>query len=93
MSCCMLDKFKNVFVLAPHTDDGELGAGGTISKLIEHGANIFYFAFSAAEQSVSPDFTKDILRTEVISATTQLGIPKENVILFNYEVRKLNYAR
>ena len=31
----MLSKFKNVYVLAPHTDDGELGAGGTISKLIE----------------------------------------------------------
>ena len=38
--------FKNVFVLSPHTDDGELGAGGTISKLNELGANIYYFAFS-----------------------------------------------
>jgi hypothetical protein len=33
----MLSKFKNVYVLAPHTDDGELGAGGTIAKLIEIG--------------------------------------------------------
>ena len=41
----MLSKFKNVYVLAPHTDDGELGAGGTISKLIEQAANIFYFQF------------------------------------------------
>ena len=44
----MLDKFKNVYVLAPHTDDGELGAGGTIAKLIELGANVYYFAFSTA---------------------------------------------
>lgn len=89
----MLSKFKNVYVLAPHTDDGELGAGGTISKLIEHGANVYYFTFSTAEESVPDGFPKDILKTEVINATSKLGIKKENVIIYNYEVRKLNYAR
>ncbi|WP_419773865.1 PIG-L deacetylase family protein [Halarcobacter sp.] len=89
----MLNKFKNIYVLAPHTDDGELGAGGTISKLIELGANVYYFAFSTAEKSVPDGFPKDILKTEVLNATKKLGIPKENVIIYNYEVRKLNYAR
>ena len=89
----MLSKFKNVYVLSPHTDDGELGAGGTISKLIESGANVYYFAFSTAEKSVPKEFEKTILKTEVINATTKLGIKKENVIIYNYEVRKLNYAR
>lgn len=89
----MLSKFKNVFVLAPHTDDGELGAGGTISKLIEQGANVYYFAFSTAEESVPEGFPKDILKTEVVEATSLLGIPRENVIIYNYQVRKLNYAR
>ena len=36
---------------------------------------------------------KDILKTEVINATTKLGIPKKNVVLYNYQVRKLNYSR
>ncbi len=89
----MLTKFKNVYVLAPHTDDGELGAGGTIAKLIESGAEVYYFAFSTAEQSVPEGFPKDILKTEVLNATAKLGIKKENVIIYNYEVRKLNYAR
>jgi LmbE family N-acetylglucosaminyl deacetylase len=89
----MLSRFKNVFVLAPHTDDGELGAGGTISKLIESGANVYYFAFSTAEQSVPDGYPKDILKIEVINATQKLGIKKENVIIYNYEVRKLNYVR
>ncbi|MGJ0359279.1 PIG-L deacetylase family protein [Aliarcobacter cryaerophilus] len=89
----MLSKFKTVYVLAPHTDDGELGAGGTISKLIEMGADVYYFAFSTAETSVPEGFPKDILKTEVINATTKLGIKKDNVIIYNYEVRKLNYAR
>jgi LmbE family N-acetylglucosaminyl deacetylase len=88
-----LSRFKNVFVLAAHTDDGELGAGGTISKLIESGANVYYFAFSTAEQSVPDGYPEDILKIEVINATQKLGIKKENVIIYNYEVRKLNYAR
>ena len=89
----MISKFKNVFVLAPHTDDGELGAGGTIAKLIENGANVYYFAFSTAEESVPEGHPKDILKTEVINATKRLGIKRENVIIYNYQVRKLNYAR
>jgi LmbE family N-acetylglucosaminyl deacetylase len=89
----MLKQFRNVFVLAPHTDDGELGAGATISKLIESGANVYYFAFSTAEQSVPDGFDKDILKVEVMNATAKLGIKKENIIIYNYEVRKLNYAR
>jgi len=89
----VLSNFKNVFVLAPHTDDGELGAGGTISKLIEQGANVYYFAFSTAEESVPEGFPKDILKKEVVAATSLLGVPKENVIVYNYPVRKLNYAR
>ncbi len=89
----MISKFKNVFVLAPHTDDGELGAGGTIAKLIENGANVYYFAFSTAEESVPDGLPKDILKTEVVNATAKLGIKRENVIIYCYQVRKLNYAR
>jgi LmbE family N-acetylglucosaminyl deacetylase len=36
---------------------------------------------------------KDILKIEVQKATSKLGIQKDNLIIFNYEVRKLNYAR
>lgn len=89
----MLSKFRNVYVLAPHTDDGELGAGATIAKLIEGGANIYYFAFSTAETSVPEGYPKDILKIEVMKATAKLGIPTENVFVYNYEVRKLNYSR
>tara|TARA_Y100000589_G_scaffold133659_2_gene127681 strand:+ start:11302 stop:11943 length:642 start_codon:yes stop_codon:yes gene_type:complete len=88
-----LSSFKNVFILSPHTDDGELGAGGTIAKLNELGANIYYFAFSTAKESVPKGFNKNILKTEVIEATNILGIPKDNVCLYDYEVRKLNYFR
>ncbi len=87
----MISNFKNVLILAPHTDDGELGAGGTISKLIQKGSKITYVAFSTAEESVPNGLPKDILKTEVREATKRLGI--QNLIIYNYQVRKLNYKR
>jgi LmbE family N-acetylglucosaminyl deacetylase len=89
----MLSSFKNVLVLAPHTDDGELGAGGTIARLIEEGVKVTYAAFSTAEESVPAGFPKDILKTEVKNATKRLGIAPENLLIFNYQVRKLSYVR
>lgn len=89
----MIENFNNILILAPHTDDGELGLGGTISKLTSCGKKVTYIAFSTAEQSVPEGFPKDILKTEVRHATSVLGIKPENLIIKNYEVRKLNYAR
>lgn len=89
----MLNDVKNILVLAPHTDDGELGAGGSISHFIEQGVTVTYAAFSTAEKSVPEGFPKDILKTEVKEATKILGVKPENLLIFNYEVRKLNYAR
>lgn len=89
----MNNYFNNILVLAPHTDDGELGAGGFIAKLIEGGACVTYAAFSTAEESVPDHLPKDILKTEVRAATAKLGISERNLLIFNYQVRKLNYAR
>lgn len=89
----MIDIFKNILVLAPHTDDGELGCGGTIARLIEAGHNVYYVAFSTAEASVPPGYPKDILKVEVANAMDVLGIPKANLFVYEYEVRKLNYVR
>lgn len=78
---------NRVLVLAPHTDDGELGCGGTIAKFLENGDNVYYVAFSVAEKSVPEGMPRDILRHEVKQATRVLGIPPENLCIFNYEVR------
>ena len=84
---------KKVLVLAPHTDDGEFGCGGTINKLIDQGVEVHYIAFSACEQSVLSKFPKDILITEVKAATNELGIPKENLHLLKFDVRTFNFHR
>ena len=77
----MLNKKQRILVLAPHTDDGEFGCGGTISKFINEGHDVYYAAFSACQQSVLPQFPSDILITEVKEATRVLGIKSSNLIL------------
>jgi N-acetylglucosamine malate deacetylase 1 len=79
--------FKKILVLSPHTDDGELGCGGTISRFIEEGKHVTYVALSCCEKSVPPEYPRDILRTEVKKATSTLGIKKEDLFLCDYEVR------
>lgn len=84
---------KRVLVLAPHTDDGELGCGATIAKLIESGSEVYYAAFSTADESVPKGFPSNQLEVEVKAATKKLGIKKENLFVYKYHVRKLNYVR
>jgi len=89
----MFEGKKKILVLAPHTDDGEFGCGGTIAREIGAGSEVYYAAFSACEQSVLPQFPSDILIKEVRSATHILGIPEDNVRLFSYDVRTFEYHR
>jgi LmbE family N-acetylglucosaminyl deacetylase len=86
-------KSNNILVLAPHTDDGELGAGGAIHRFIQEGKEVYYVAFSTAEESVPAGFASDVLSTEVKNATRVLGIKPENLIILGFKVRKLNYER
>jgi LmbE family N-acetylglucosaminyl deacetylase len=76
-----------VLVLAPHTDDGELGCGGTIALLRRQGVPVVYAAFSAPIQTVAPDLPPDVLRSEVRAATRVLGIPEDSCRIFDFEVR------
>ena len=82
-----------VLVLAPHTDDGEFGCGGTIAKLKEEGCEIHLAAFSACEQSVLKKFPSDILIGELKNATGLLGIHPDHLYLFDYQVRIFNERR
>lgn len=86
----MLDR---VLIMAPHTDDGEFGCGGTIARFIEEEKTVFYAAFSSAEASVPPELPRDALVKEVKSAIKVIGIKKENLIILNFEVRKFPEQR
>ena len=42
---------KRILILAPHTDDGEIGCGASISKFINENKEVVYIAFSSARKS------------------------------------------
>lgn len=83
----MIEAWKRVLVLAPHTDDGEFGCGGTIARLVERGAEVRYIAFSIATKSLPPGFPPDTLAREVREATAEIGIPPEHLTVHDFEVR------
>ena len=89
----MLSKLNKILILAPHTDDGEFGCGGSVTRFIDEGKEVYYVAFSTAEESVPDPWPKDILKAEVKEATNRLGILPDNLIIFRYKVRELSYHR
>jgi len=84
---------KKILVLAPHTDDGELGCGGSIAKFADEGKDIYYAAFSLCSKSLPPGLPADTLAHECKKATAVLGIGENNVILFDFEVREFPKLR
>jgi N-acetylglucosamine malate deacetylase 1 len=90
----MIDCSKTrALVLAPHTDDAELGCGGTIARLLAGGAEIYVAAFSIAEDSVPPGAPKTILRDEFLSSMDSMGIDESHRFVFGYRVRRFPESR
>ncbi len=83
----MIQAWQRVLVLAPHTDDGEFGCGGTMARLVEDGVDVRYVAFSIATRSLPEGFAPDTLAREVREATTELGIPEGNLTVHDFDVR------
>ncbi|MFN2468656.1 MAG: PIG-L deacetylase family protein [Gaiellaceae bacterium] len=83
----MFGAWRRVLVLAPHTDDGEFGCGGTMARLVDAGAEVRYVAFSIATKSLPEGFPPDTLAREVREATTELGIPEAQLTVHDFEVR------
>ena len=83
----MIDLWRRVLVLAPHTDDGEFGCGGTMARLVEAGVEVRYVAFSIATKSLPEGFAPDTLAREVRDATSTLGIPADRLCVHDFEVR------
>jgi LmbE family N-acetylglucosaminyl deacetylase len=67
---------NRILVLAPHTDDGELGCGGTIAKYCAEGKEVFYAAFSDCQKSLAAGLAPDTLKNECKNATELLGSKK-----------------
>ena len=84
---------EKILVLAPHTDDAELGCGGTMARFHAEGKEIYVAAFSTARASLPEGANPDMLRNEFLAAMEILGIPPEKLFVYDYKVRMLSYHR
>jgi LmbE family N-acetylglucosaminyl deacetylase len=83
----LIGDIRRALVLAPHTDDGEFGCGGTMARLVAAGADVRYVAFSIATRSLPEGFAPDTLAREVREATAELGIPADRLTVHDFDVR------
>lgn len=82
-----------ILILSPHTDDGELGCGGSIAKLLDEGNELLWVVFSIAEDSLPKSLSNDTLRKEFLKVTEHLGLHERNYKIYNFKVRHLQEHR
>ncbi len=76
---------KNILVCSPHYDDGVIGCGGTMTKLLDAGdVSIDYLVFSPR----SHDYGHDILNSELLNAIKFIGLNEKKIIYLNFETRE-----
>lgn len=86
-------KPQKILVLSPHTDDGEMGCGGTIARFIEEQREVYYAALSTCEDTMPKNLPKNTLEKEVKKATKVLGLPPENLFIYKHKVRSFPTIR
>jgi N-acetylglucosamine malate deacetylase 1 len=83
--------FERVLVLAPHTDDAEFAAGGSIARWVTEGVDVHSVAFSSCETSVPEGWPAKVLTEEVRKASGILGLKEDQLRVLDFEVR--HFAR
>ncbi len=76
-----------VLIISPHTDDGELGCGGTIVKFLEMKKKIHLVAFSSAKKSIPSNLDEDITKKEMLQACKILGLKDKYIRILDFDNR------
>jgi LmbE family N-acetylglucosaminyl deacetylase len=84
---------SKILILAPHTDDGELGCGGTIAKLVADKKEVHYAAFSDCKKSLTAEWPADTLQKECKAAIQELGMHAGKLLMYDFEVREFSTKR
>jgi LmbE family N-acetylglucosaminyl deacetylase len=79
-----------VLFLGPHTDDVELGSGGTLVRFLQEKKEVLITVFSTASDSLPKGLPNDTLKKEFLAVTNKL---KVNNTVFDFKVRYLNFCR
>jgi len=84
---------QKILVLAPHTDDGELGCGGSLAKFCDEKKEVHYAAFSNCKRSLPAGLAPDTLEIECKTAIQHLGMHPSKLLMYDFEVREFSQKR
>ena len=79
-----------ILFLGPHTDDVELGSGGTLVRFLRQKHKVMIAVFSTASDSLPKNLPKDTLKNEFLKVAEALNVEKT---VFDFKVRYLNFNR
>lgn len=90
-------KGKTVMVVTPHPDDDMFGCGGTLIKLARNGNKIIIVIYTSdnagsEDETMTKEKLAAIRHREEESSCAAMGIPKENIVWFNYDDGMLEYV-
>lgn len=76
-------EMRRVLVIQPHADDGEVGAGGTIARLVQAGAEVFYLTVAddrvgSRDRAIYPEQLANIRVKEEEEAMRVLGVARNH---------------
>ncbi len=88
----MKEKNANILVIAPHPDDAEFGAAGTVAKLVKEGKSVVYVVCTNGDKGTEdietqPEELARIREKEQMEAAKVLGV--REVIFLRYSDQAL----
>ena len=75
---------NKILILAPHSDDAEIGCGGVISRFLKEGKEVYIAVFGLAHKATVQEIEK---------ATKALGVPKDRVLVAFFPLREFSQHR
>ena len=83
----MIEALRKALVLAPHTDDGELGCGGTMARLVEAGCEVRYSRVLDRYPLAPAGVRAGHARARGAGGDGELGIPEACLTVHDFDVR------
>ena len=84
---------KKLLVLAPHTDDAEIGCVGTISFFKRRNYEVYTVVFSSAADSLPTEMPKNTLVNEYLVSAKKMGVRDPENFIYDFRVREFSYHR
>jgi LmbE family N-acetylglucosaminyl deacetylase len=89
-----MENKQRILFISPHTDDVELGAGGTLIRFLKENKEVYVVAFCGAKESLRQHgHPENLLALEFQAAMNYIGVPQSNYFLLDFPLREFSSCR